>query len=203
MKITKIAITGHTEGIGKAISDRFRLNYQVVGFSRSNGYDISKHEDLERIVADSMDCEVFINNAYYFDQQLVLADLWDSAHSGKEDFIINISSLAADPIFEIEKRMPYLVPYAEEKHRLNKKTFDICNNLGGKRKAISVLLGIVDTKFINPYGSDPENMLEHYESFRKNGTLIQPEDVAEAIEHVIGLAKSNCFVYSISILNRF
>jgi len=203
MKITKIAITGHTEGIGKAIADHLGLNYQIVGFSRSNGYDISKQEDLDRIVAESLDCEIFINNAYYFDQQTVLAGMWDTAHKDKKDFIINISSLAADPIFEIDKKMPYIVPYAEEKHRLNKKTFEICDHLNGQRKAISVLLGIVATNFINPYGTDPENMLEHYEGFRKNGTLIMPEDVAEAIEHVIGLIKSNCFIYSISILNRF
>lgn len=203
MKLTKIAVTGHTAGIGKAIAERFGEKYQIVGFSRTNGYDISKQEDLERIVAESLDCEVFVNNAYHFDQQTVLADMWDKAHAGQDHLIINISTLAADPIFEIEKRMPYILPYAEEKHRLNKKTFEICDNLGGNRKAISVLLGIVDTNFVNPYGTDVENMLEHYDGFRKAGTLINPSDVAEAIEHVIDLAKKNCFIYSISILNRF
>ena len=34
----KIAITGHTKGIGKAIAD---LYPNVIGFSRSKGYDIS------------------------------------------------------------------------------------------------------------------------------------------------------------------
>ena len=37
----KICIIGHTKGIGKAIADISK--FEVVGLSRSNGYDISKN----------------------------------------------------------------------------------------------------------------------------------------------------------------
>ena len=202
MNIKKIAITGHTSGIGKNLHDRFLSRYEVKGFSRSNGYDISNDDALERIIADTLDCEIFINNAYHFDQQTKLAELWKQAHFDKEHFIINISTLASDPIFEIEKRMPYIVPYAQEKHRLNQKTFDISNS-GGKCKAMSVLLGIVDTKFENPYGKDVSNPLEHYEDFKNRNLLINTDDVTDTVEHAISLIKKNCFIYSISLLNRF
>ena len=39
----KIAITGHTRGIGKACADVFR-HHTIYGYSRSNGYDIKDAE---------------------------------------------------------------------------------------------------------------------------------------------------------------
>jgi len=202
MNITKIAITGHTAGIGKHLHDSFSHTYKVLGFSRTSGYDISLDNTLKRIIEETEECEVFINNAYHYDQQTKLADMWMEAHRDKDHLIINMSSLASDPIFEIEKRMPYIVPYAEEKHRLNAKTFAICD-VRGKCKAMSVLLGIVDTHFQNPYGQDDANPLEHYEDFKNRGLLINPGDVTDAIKSCLELYKNNCFIYSISILNRF
>ena len=55
----KIAITGHTKGIGKACADVFS-EHEVIGFSRSNGFDI---QAIEPILDSSNDCDVFINNA--------------------------------------------------------------------------------------------------------------------------------------------
>jgi short-subunit dehydrogenase len=59
----KIAITGHTKGIGKAIAGLYYTD-EVVGFSRSNGYDISKPEDVKSIIKTSIeqDCENDITN---------------------------------------------------------------------------------------------------------------------------------------------
>ena len=203
MNITKIAITGHSKGIGKKLYEHLSEQYQVIGFSRSNGYDISKQEDVDRIINESLDCDVFINNAYYYDQQTVIAKQWNDAHLDKEHFIINVSTLASDPMFDVATKLPHLVPYAEEKHRLNKQTFDICDRLNGKCKAMSLLLGIVETGFENPYGIDPENLLEHYADFKKRGVLIDVADVANAVDAMLNSIKSNCFIYSVSLLNRF
>lgn len=203
MNITKIAITGHTKGIGKAIKERFEEKYQIIGFSRSNGYDIAKGEDIDRIIDESLDCEIFINNAYHFDQQNKIAKLWEQSHKDKLHFIINVSTLASDPMFDVESKLPHLVPYAKEKQQLNQTTFDICDRRDGSCKAMSILLGIVETGFENPYGIDPTNLLEHYEDFKKRGILIDPHDVANAVEIMINSIKLNCFIYSLSLLNRF
>lgn len=203
MNITKIAITGHSKGIGKKLYEHLSEKYQVIGFSRANGYDISKQEDVDRIINESLDCDVFINNAYHYDQQTVIAKQWNDAHIDKEHFIINVSTLASDPMFDVATKLPHLVPYAEEKHRLNKQTFDICDRLNGKCKAMSLLLGIVETGFENPYGIDPENLLEHYADFKKRGVLIDVADVANAVDAMLNSIKSNCFIYSVSLLNRF
>jgi len=202
MNIKKIAITGHTKGIGKSLLSRLSETYDVVGFSRTNGYDISKDTDILRILDETRDCDVFINNAYHFDQQTKIAELWKNIHNGQEHFIINVSTLASDPMFDVANKLPHLVPYAEEKHRLNQKTFDICDQRDSKCKAMSLLLGIVETGFENPYGIDPENLLEHYKDFKKRGVLIDVDDVTNAVEFMINSIKSNCFIYSLSLLNR-
>lgn len=68
----KIVITGHTSGIGKAIFDKFTevSCHEIIGMSRSNGYDIEK--DFDKVVEEATGAEIFINNAYRDSQQLKL-----------------------------------------------------------------------------------------------------------------------------------
>jgi hypothetical protein len=68
----KIVITGHTSGIGKAIFDKFTevSCHDIIGMSRSNGYDIDK--DFDKVVEEATGAEIFINNAYRDSQQLKL-----------------------------------------------------------------------------------------------------------------------------------
>ncbi len=59
----KIAITGHTKGIGKALYNYFsEIGHEVIGMSRSNGYDITLNPD--KILEQISSCDLFINNAY-------------------------------------------------------------------------------------------------------------------------------------------
>lgn len=58
----KIAITGHSKGIGKELYNIFDSDHQVEGFSRSNGFDIATHHKL--IARSVKDCDVFVNNAW-------------------------------------------------------------------------------------------------------------------------------------------
>ena len=71
----KCLITGHTKGIGKSLYDAFVLmGFEVIGVSRSNGYDIS--ERYQDIVALAETCDLVINNAYCQDYQTrLLRDL--------------------------------------------------------------------------------------------------------------------------------
>ena len=91
----KIAVTGHTSGIGKSIYDYFlEQNNDVIGFSRSNGYNISNKEDRTNICNLSENFDIFVNNAYNnFDnsQELMLADRLES-WKDTEKIIINLSS---------------------------------------------------------------------------------------------------------------
>ncbi len=60
----KFAITGHTNGIGKAFSELPEVKDNYIGFSKSNGYNIKDVEHRRKIIRESLDCDVFINNAY-------------------------------------------------------------------------------------------------------------------------------------------
>ena len=68
----KVVITGHTYGIGKALYQHFQTfgGWEVVGLSRSNGYDIDK--DFDKVVEAATGCFLFINNAYRDKQQTKL-----------------------------------------------------------------------------------------------------------------------------------
>jgi hypothetical protein len=69
----KVVITGHTQGIGRALYKHFQTfgGWEVVGLSRSNGYDIDK--DFDKVVEAATGCFLFINNAYRDQQQTKLA----------------------------------------------------------------------------------------------------------------------------------
>jgi hypothetical protein len=67
----KVAITGHTAGIGKELYNYFsRKNAEVIGMSRSNGYDLET--SVDSIIENAKDCDIFIDNAYRDEKQLEL-----------------------------------------------------------------------------------------------------------------------------------
>lgn len=104
----KIIITGHTSGIGKAIFDKFNeiSCHEIIGMSRSNGYDIEK--DFDKIVAEAEGAELFINNAYRDKQQLKLFH----ALKNKVDMMIVMGS--------VSRHYPELIPtdYVHDKQEL-------------------------------------------------------------------------------------
>ena len=75
----KIVITGHTQGIGRALYENFK-DHEVIGLSRSNGHDIDQNFDL--VVEAAKGCDLFINNAYRDGQQLKLLQALKN-HVGK------------------------------------------------------------------------------------------------------------------------
>jgi hypothetical protein len=104
----KIIITGHTHGVGKAIYDKFKeiSCREIVGMSRSNGYDIEK--DFDKIIAEAEGCEMFINNAYCEQRQLHLVE----ALKDKVDMMVVMGS--------VSRLYPELIPteYVEHKQAL-------------------------------------------------------------------------------------
>jgi hypothetical protein len=104
----KIVITGHTSGIGKAIFDKFTevSCHEIIGMSRSNGYDIEK--DFDKVVQEAAGAEIFINNAYRDKQQLKLFH----ALKDKVDMMIVMGS--------VSRQYPELIAtdYVQDKQEL-------------------------------------------------------------------------------------
>lgn len=134
----KIAITGHTKGIGKALADKFSVDYTVVGYSRSNGYDISNEEIRKKIVEESKDCSVFVNNAYDPIGQTDLLKRIIDASESTDRLIINISSKLA----YFPKGSPFdnYTRVKEEQNNIIANRF-----LKGSPRVLNVITGLVDT----------------------------------------------------------
>lgn len=89
----KIAITGSSSGIGSCISDEFKKQgHTVVGFNRSEGWDISNELTQDKIVEQSVDCDLFINNAHSGFSQVDLLFKLQKSWQGQKKIIANIGS---------------------------------------------------------------------------------------------------------------
>ena len=91
----KIAITGHTSGIGKQLVYRLETaGYEVLGLSRSNGFDLADTNNVIEKILD-FDPDVLFNNAYHPSGQLTLLTHLHKLWEGRQKVIINTGSVAA------------------------------------------------------------------------------------------------------------
>jgi nucleoside-diphosphate-sugar epimerase len=90
----KIAITGHSAGIGHALSTIYiAQGHEVVGLSRRNGYNI---RSIPKVAGMIEPCDVFINNAQVgFAQTELMWEVWNRWR-GQNKTIINISTQMTD-----------------------------------------------------------------------------------------------------------
>jgi len=86
----KIAITGHTAGIGKAFTKILELRgHEIVGISRRTGENIRRIEHTANLIES---CDMFINNAQtQYAQTELLYAVWQR-WQGKKKYIWNIST---------------------------------------------------------------------------------------------------------------
>ena len=90
----KIAITGHSAGIGQALAKIYtEQGHEVIGLSRRIGYNIRSIPKLASVIES---CDVFINNAQVgFAQTELMWEVWNRWR-GKNKTIINISTQMTD-----------------------------------------------------------------------------------------------------------
>jgi NAD(P)-dependent dehydrogenase (short-subunit alcohol dehydrogenase family) len=116
----KIAITGHTSGLGKACFDYYSNlpTFEVKGFSRTTGFNITKPRTIITHISN-FKYDIFINNAYDGFAQVNLLYELIKKFEGK---IINISSNSSDGI----KNKVW--PYAVHKSALDKANQQLFHN---------------------------------------------------------------------------
>lgn len=141
----RVAITGHTRGIGLEL---YNLMPGAIGFSRRTGYNIADASSREAIWQAAKDCDVFINNAYSTEYIYAQTDLlwmfwrgWE--HSPTEKKIVCIGSWAGTVVDRYQR----INEYAVQKH-----TLDVaCRQLTGSNgiptncRILNVKPGYVDT----------------------------------------------------------
>lgn len=110
----KIAITGHTSGLGKFLFDKYSLDHNCIGFSRSNGFDLEKDHDI--IVKKIKTCDLFINNSFAMGAQMkYLQSCQDTKH------VVMGSIAARNP----NPDMPY---YCAEKKKIEEYFLKNCTH---------------------------------------------------------------------------
>jgi len=139
----KIAITGHTKGIGKGLFDYLvSNNHEVIGFSRSNGFDIAI--DKDKIIEQSKDCDMFINNAQSKNHQTVLFNNIFKLWQNERKTIVNIGSKVK---YQMHNNTSERSSYGQAKINLAHSVY--AKILDGRRqcRVISIDPGLVDTDF--------------------------------------------------------
>jgi hypothetical protein len=137
----KVAITGHTKGIGHGLYNFFSPT--VKGFSRTNGYDINSFNDRYKIITESSDCDIFINNAHSnFGQTYMLLDLFQE-WKNLDKTIINIGSRVTE--INLEASRHDLLNYQAEKLILKQMSAKL---QGYKCKVVYRSFGYVGTDAI-------------------------------------------------------
>lgn len=87
----RAAVTGHTAGLGKLIKEYLESqNYNVLGFSKSTGYDLRDYSQVTKLLDTVSEFDLFVNCAKpdYVQSQLIYR-LLKSGFKGK---ILNIGS---------------------------------------------------------------------------------------------------------------
>ena len=87
----KIAITGHTAGIGKAFTKILESRgHKIMGISRRTGDNIRRIEHTANLIEP---CDMFINNAQtQYAQTELLYAVWQRWQGKEEKYIWNIST---------------------------------------------------------------------------------------------------------------
>ena len=142
---TSVAITGHTRGIGRGIAEEFKnRNWDVIGFSRSNGFDIAEHDCISRMISvvKENDCDVVVINAYHgfmqIHQLFEFSKLWE--HDVNKT-IITIGSTSGT-----EWRRPYPYKYGVAKLALDTAVENL--QFASKCRILHIRPGYVDTDFV-------------------------------------------------------
>ena len=143
----KIAITGHTQGIGKAVYELLSKEHEVLGFSRSNGYDITNTEQRQNLISSVETCDVFINNAYAIRYQTELLKVFCKKWKDAADkFIIHIGSKW---IFYPPPDYPEHRLYRKEKQEQEKISNEYLTSFSPK--VCNILLGPTDTDMVKDW----------------------------------------------------
>jgi short-subunit dehydrogenase len=181
--IKRIAITGHTKGIGEQLWNRLEdRGFELKGFSRSNGYNLLKTSTCKKVVREvkEWNADVFINNAYVPDNQVRLLYLMYEQWQDRPRLIVNLSATSSDSITNFSQMgyNPDWTPYVSDKARLDWASLQLANMYKkGKCRVSLVKPGFVDTDSTAMF----KDFAEDY--------MMTADSVAEQLEWLIDLGK--------------
>lgn len=174
----KISITGHTSGIGLALFNYYtEKGNEVIGFSRSNGYDLGVESNISKVIKETKDCDVFFNNAYYELAQVKLLYglhmLWQN--NPKKTMIVT-SSRSAD-----------FIDYRTSGYTLMKSTLDTAIKqcqFSSKYHLLNFKPGYTNTPMTTDLNKDQSSMFGPKVKTIPE-SMMDPSDLVELLDLVI------------------
>jgi hypothetical protein len=173
----KIAITGHTNGIGLAFYNELVLRgHEVTGYSITNNFDISKKSVKDEIISQINNFDVFINNVYSPGDQYELLnraiDLW----KGKKKLIVNLGSKSIYADFIPDPMKDYVTDKQKQNSLIEQR------KLKASPQIMNLILGLVDTSM----------------SYKLDAKKLDPKDVASLVADIIEL-KDKIYVQNLTL----
>jgi hypothetical protein len=145
----KIAITGHSAGIGQALSTIYtEQGHEIIGLSRRNGYNI---RSLPKVAGMIESCDMFINNAQVgYAQTELLFEVW-RRWRGQQKYIVNVSTQMTD----------MLLPPKEEwdEYIIQKKALELANQVLEQRSEWPRLLLVRPGSIATQPGQSPPDYM--------------------------------------------
>ena len=158
----KIAITGHTKGIGKAIADLYtKKNYKVKGFSRTNGYDMSADQD--RMIEEIRDCDLIVLNAHAGREQLnLLKKIYSRYHDQPKKVVVITSTSGTQQGIDEDFQNKDYKEYCKHKNELIGYVSDLQEELFYKKMSVyDVCPDVVDTEMTKGLWNDLPKLKPH------------------------------------------
>jgi hypothetical protein len=147
--VLKVAITGHTKGIGSSIYNKFKTNgHLTTGYSRTTGYDITDNNVQDSILKQCEDFDIFVNNAYAPKAQTALLEKFINQWKNTNKLIINLSSKL---VFYPGKTNDFFDMYMNDKKEQN--TICIKRVYSDQPRVLNIMPGLVDTEMSNIFTS--------------------------------------------------
>jgi NAD(P)-dependent dehydrogenase (short-subunit alcohol dehydrogenase family) len=147
----KVAITGHTSGIGQGLYNYFQeRGYSVQGFDQTNGFLLPDAES--RVLEQIEDYDIFINNALPITSQIsLLKQLWPKWKDSDKKIIV-LGSMAT----QMNSVVDEIKEYQQQKQELD----SLCKSLQygkwpNQFSQCSLMIihpGLVTTNLTNHFG---------------------------------------------------
>jgi len=192
-------ITGGTKGIGKAIAEVLKNEYEVVTVGRSNSAtepgDLND-KNFRHYLATRYTPDVFVNNAALLSYNLetminmngiIAVDLlfrfYEKMPSGK---IINVSSISAEKNF-LAKEPEIRIAYATAKKYLKDVSLALSYSKNKPVKVMCVSPAATDTDMIKSISNNYQPLEEHYTNYDWNTSICwtRPHEVANIVKWMI------------------
>ena len=179
----KIAITGHTRGIGQACAELLGHEHDIVGYSRSTGCDISAPAFPGDYWSDIDSCDVFINNAHEQDAQLKIVQALFDRWKNQNKIIVNIGALGEKmPENSYARKHPDFNEYCKTKIQFHQAVQDIQMQIlfaGYSCRVVYMTVGAVRTDMLQQ-GID-QGVFPKFSDNR----ILEPKEVAGVVNSII------------------